>query len=110
MANSPPEHPTRLPDLRTERLLVRELVETDLDVYIEAVDGAWGSRTPREEHQRVLRWITASYAGLATVYQPPYGDRAVTLHDGTLVGLVGLVPALGPFPSLLDGVEFTVPS
>ena len=84
---------------------MRELVETDLDAYIAAVDGAWGTTTPRAEHQQVLRWITASYAGLATVYQPPYGDRAVTLHDGTLVGLVGLVPALGPFPSLLDGVD-----
>jgi RimJ/RimL family protein N-acetyltransferase len=96
-------HPTRLPDLRTERLLVRELVETDLDLYAETVDRAWGTTARLEEHRRTLAWVAGSYARLAALYQPPYGDRAITLQDGTLVGLVGLVPALGPFPWLLDG-------
>jgi RimJ/RimL family protein N-acetyltransferase len=31
------------------------------------------------------------------MYQPPYGDRVVTLLDGTFVGMVGVVPSLGPY-------------
>jgi ribosomal-protein-alanine N-acetyltransferase len=97
------EHPTRIPDLITERLVVRELAEDDLDAYAETVDRAWGTSTPREEHRRLLAWTAKGYDSLASLYQPPYGDRAVTLGDGTLIGLVGLVPALGPFGALLDG-------
>jgi len=29
--------------------------------------------------------------------QPPYGERAIELTDGTFVGMVGVVPSYGPF-------------
>ena len=43
----------------------------------------------------------AAPAALADLSQPPYGERAVVLAaTGEVVGLVGLVPALGPFAQL----------
>src|SRR5207249_1776037 len=50
------------------------------------------------ERRRWLEWTVASYAQLAALHQPPYGDRAVVLkRSGEVVGLCGLVPLLGPF-------------
>ncbi|HEY3765134.1 MAG TPA: GNAT family protein [Gaiellales bacterium] len=78
-----------MPPLPTARLLVRELAPADL-ASVEAIAGgdrgAW------------LHWTGDGYAQLAELRQPPYGERGVELRDsGELVGLVGLVPALGPF-------------
>jgi RimJ/RimL family protein N-acetyltransferase len=98
-----PDQPTRLPVLRTGRLVIRELVDDDLEAYADTVDRAWDTTTPLDEHRQTLAWTARSYDGLAALHQPPYGDRAVTLTDGTLVGLLGLVPSLGPFAWLLDG-------
>ena len=53
--------------------------------------------------RRWLTWAVAAPAALADLHQPPYGERAVVLAaTGELVGLVGLVPAVGPFDQL-DG-------
>jgi ribosomal-protein-alanine N-acetyltransferase len=47
---------------------------------------------------RWLRWTALSYRQLDALRQPPYGERGIVLNDsGRLVGLVGLVPSLGPF-------------
>jgi RimJ/RimL family protein N-acetyltransferase len=82
----------RIPPLRTPRLTVRELEAGDL-AAVEEVEG--GGR------ERWLRWTALSYEQLAELRQPPYGERGVVLNDsGRLVGLVGLVPALGPFGQL----------
>jgi RimJ/RimL family protein N-acetyltransferase len=79
----------RIPPLRTSRLTVRELESGDL-AAVEEVEG--GGR------DRWLRWTALSYEQLAELRQPPYGERGVVLNDsGRLVGLVGLVPSLGPF-------------
>jgi RimJ/RimL family protein N-acetyltransferase len=86
----------RVPRLETERLIVRELRPGDeiADVLGERRDD-W------------LRWTVNGYARYAELMQPPYGERGVELRDtGRLVGLVGLVPSLGPFgllPSLAGG-------
>jgi RimJ/RimL family protein N-acetyltransferase len=37
---------------------------------------------------------------METLTAPPYGERAIELRDGTVAGLVGLVPSLGPFGRL----------
>jgi ribosomal-protein-alanine N-acetyltransferase len=79
----------RIPALRTPRLTVRELEAGDRTA-VEAVIGG--------DRERWLRWTELSYEQLAELRQPPYGERAIALNDsGSLVGLVGLVPALGPF-------------
>ena len=89
---------TALPVLRTPRLVIRPLGEADED----------GCRSvlavPDEDgFRRWLTWAVAAPGALADLHQPPYGERAVVLAaTGELVGLVGLVPAVGPFDQL-DG-------
>jgi RimJ/RimL family protein N-acetyltransferase len=79
----------RIPPLRTSRLTVRELEAGDLGP-VEAVEGG--------DRERWLRWTRLSYEQLAALRQPPYGERGIVLNEsGRLVGLVGLVPSLGPF-------------
>jgi len=73
-----------------------------------ALSRAWREADPdsaesRESRERWLRWTVESYAELAALMQPPYGDRAVCLLEGgQLVGSAGLVPSYGPFGQL-DG-------
>ncbi|MCK6577856.1 MAG: GNAT family N-acetyltransferase [Anaerolineae bacterium] len=85
--------------LRTERLIVRPFEPSDLDAITAVLDEGFGA-APREARQRWLAWQIASYTELARLWQPPYGDRAVTLHDGRLIGAVGFVPCWGPFEKL----------
>ncbi|HEY6409649.1 MAG TPA: GNAT family protein, partial [Ktedonobacteraceae bacterium] len=100
--------------LETERLIVRPFTMDDLDVVHQLLDvdlreagfGTEGA-VSREERQRWLRWMVMNYEELAKLYQPPYGDRAVTLKQtGQVVGACGYVPCLAPFgqlPSLRGG-------
>jgi RimJ/RimL family protein N-acetyltransferase len=82
----------RIPTLRTPRLTVRELEAGDL-AAVEEVDG--------DGRERWLHWTELSYEQLAELRQPPYGERGIVLNEsGRLVGLVGLVPSLGPFGQL----------
>lgn len=54
-----------------------------------------------EQRSAWLDWTILSDQQHALLYQPPYGERAVTLKStGELVGAVGLVPSLGPFEQL----------
>jgi ribosomal-protein-alanine N-acetyltransferase len=78
-----------MPPLESARLTVRELAAGDR-AALEHIAGA--------DRERWLTWTVSSYEQLAELHQPPYGERAVVLREsGRLVGLVGLVPALGPF-------------
>ena len=53
------------------------------------------------ERERWLRWTMLGYGEMASLHQPPYGDRAVVLReDGRLIGSCGYVPSLGPFDQL----------
>jgi RimJ/RimL family protein N-acetyltransferase len=79
----------RVPPLESDRLTVRELRAGDRAAVEELLGG---------DRERWLRWTTLGYEQLAELHQPPYGERAVMLREsGRLVGLVGLVPSLGPF-------------
>jgi RimJ/RimL family protein N-acetyltransferase len=89
---------TALPVLSTPRLVIRPLGDTDEDACRSVL------AVPDEDgFRRWLTWAVAAPAALADLHQPPYGERAVVLAaTAELVGLVGLVPALGPFDQL-DG-------
>jgi RimJ/RimL family protein N-acetyltransferase len=79
----------RIPPLATPRLNVRELRAADRTA-VEHVAGG--------DRERWLEWTGLAYEQLDELRQPPYGERAVELRgSGELIGLVGLVPALGPF-------------
>lgn len=97
---------TAMPVLTGERLLIRPFTMDDLERVHQVLMGAWGipaerERAERDEHERWLRWVVLNYAGLADLMQPPYGERAVSLKvGGEMVGVAGLVPALGPFGQL----------
>jgi [ribosomal protein S5]-alanine N-acetyltransferase len=97
---------TALPDIETERLIIRPFVMDDLNVAHRVLSAAWqelefGHATTLPERERWLRWNVETEAMLAELYQPPYGDRAVVLKsENRLVGSVGLVPSLGPFGQL----------
>jgi RimJ/RimL family protein N-acetyltransferase len=90
--------------LQSERLLVRDLITTDLEAVhaVLDLDLRWDHRS-RTDRAQWLNWTIADYEQRALLHQPPYGDYGVELVEtGHLVGLVGLVPSLMPF-GLLPG-------
>lgn len=98
-----------VPVLETDRLLVRPFTLADLDAAWQLIDGeiypeqpgAAPSSEQRAERERWLQWTVLSYERLAALYQPPYGDRAVTLRtSGELIGVVGYTPCFHPFGQL----------
>ncbi|HMQ29328.1 MAG TPA: GNAT family N-acetyltransferase [Chloroflexaceae bacterium] len=98
-----------LPALTTDRLLIRPFTMGDLDAAVRVLDeeiygpAAAGARAARE---RWLQWTVLSYEQLALLYQPPYGDRAVTLRaTGELIGAVGYAPCYHPFGQLGSFVQ-----
>jgi RimJ/RimL family protein N-acetyltransferase len=96
-----------IPKLETERLIVRELRDDDLEachaLYIE-IGFADADKTDEEnkrERGAWLDWTIRNYEQLNLLYQPPYGDRGIEdKASGRLVGAVGLVPVLAPFAQL----------
>lgn len=89
---------TGLPVIRTPRLVIRPLADPDETACRSVL------AVPDEDaFRRWFTWAVAAPGALADLHQPPYGERAVVLAaTGELVGLVGLVPSLGPFAQL-DG-------
>ncbi|MBX3086071.1 MAG: GNAT family N-acetyltransferase [Anaerolineae bacterium] len=86
--------------LTTPRLTIRPFVVEDLDAYHPIANAGFGEE-PLAERREWIEWVTRNYAGLARLYQPPYGDRAITLTaTGELIGSVGIVPSMGPFDKL----------
>jgi RimJ/RimL family protein N-acetyltransferase len=85
-----------LPVVRTQRLVIRPLSDSDGPACRSVLGVPDG-----DAFRRWFTWAVAAPAALADLLQPPYGERAVALAaTGELVGLVGLVPALGPFSQL----------
>lgn len=79
----------RVPPLETPRLIVRELGAADRPAV---------ERLLEADRRRWLEWTQLGYEQLAELHQPPYGERAIELRaSGEVIGLVGLVPSLGPF-------------
>jgi RimJ/RimL family protein N-acetyltransferase len=89
--------------LETDRLLVRDLDEADLDGVHQILDlDLWQPGRSRAERARWLTWTVLDYEQRKLAHQPPYGDYAIVLkRSNELVGLVGLVPSMMPF-ALLD--------
>ena len=78
--------------IETERLQVRPLSADDA-AAVRAISG--------EPHPGWLEWTAATYGQLEALHQPPYGERAICLRQGgELVGMVGVVPSMGPFAQL----------
>jgi|tagenome__1003787_1003787.scaffolds.fasta_scaffold20826598_2 RimJ/RimL family protein N-acetyltransferase len=89
---------TALPVIRTQRLTIRPLGDED-----ERACRAVLAVPDEDAYRRWFTWAVAAPAALADLHQPPYGERAVVLTaTRELIGLVGLVPAHGPFEQL-DG-------
>jgi RimJ/RimL family protein N-acetyltransferase len=68
---------------------------------LESVQTTYDAAPTREARERWLQWTVLNYGELGRLYQPPYGDRGVTLRaTGELLGLCGYVPSLMPFALL----------
>jgi RimJ/RimL family protein N-acetyltransferase len=91
-----------MPVLETERLILRPFELEDLDACHQLLDiEAWQTGRSLGDREAWLRWSVLNYAALATLRQPPYGDRAVVLRStGELVSSAGLVPGMMPFVRL----------
>jgi ribosomal-protein-alanine N-acetyltransferase len=97
-----------MPTLETERLAIRPFSMDDLaaahdlfDVQLADADIGTDFTGALAERERWLRWTILNYGQLATLRQPPYGDRAIVLRDGgRLIGSCGYVPCLAPFEQL----------
>ena len=89
----------RMPTLETERCAIRPFAMGDLEACDRLFRAVWGAPARREW----LEWASRNDKELAELYQPPYGDRALTLKaTGEIIGSVGFAPAFGPF-GLLPG-------
>jgi RimJ/RimL family protein N-acetyltransferase len=97
--------------LNTDRLLIRDLRESDLDAVHEILDlDLWQPGRSRPERATWLTWTILDYEQRRLAHQPPYGDYAIVLRrTNELVGLVGLVPSMMPF-GLLDHYPRTSPA
>jgi RimJ/RimL family protein N-acetyltransferase len=87
--------------LTTPRLTIRPFVMDDLEAYHAIANAGFGEADPLEERREWMEWTVRNYVGLARLYQPPYGDRAIVLNaTGELIGGVGIVPCMMPFDKL----------
>ena len=103
-----------MPVLETQRIRIRPLVSDDLaschrlNVEIGWADSSATDAQNLERRRQWVDWSVRNYEELARLTQPPYGERAIVRKDGgEFVGLVGLVPSMGPFGQLpgLGGEE-----
>ncbi len=85
-----------IPIFETERLVVRPFTLEDAG----AVDFLFPPEAPAHEKSEWLQWISLNHRMLERLGQPPYGDRAVCLKSGELIGSVGVVPYTAEFERL----------
>lgn len=100
----------RLPPLETDRLVIRDFCAQDLDDLhrILDVDIDLEPHLSIEDRRRWLDWSIMNYPQLAGLYQPPYGERAVTLRaTGELIGATGYSPMFHPLSEMLQGRSST---
>jgi ribosomal-protein-alanine N-acetyltransferase len=98
MNGSPADEPLMdMPRLETERLLIRPFADADLP----AVRAILEVDSTDAGSERYVRHGGLNAVVLSELGQPPLGDRAIVLRStDELIGLVGLVPAFGPFDQL----------
>jgi RimJ/RimL family protein N-acetyltransferase len=105
---------TEMPILTTGRLLIRTFLMNDLERVYQIMDvefsddqNPFDETKVRQERKDWLSWSIANHVQLGEMYQPPYGEKAITLRDsGEVIGACGLVPCLGPYgllPALASG-------
>lgn len=84
--------------LSTARLAIRPFSDDDLHDFMHLNHEAFDAPLDENATREWLTWTQLNYRQLARMYQPPYGDYAVTLADtGELVGSVGLVQTVVPW-------------
>lgn len=96
----------RLPPLETERLVIRDFAPQDFEVVHRILDcqGNFERPATRQERQSWFDWSCMSYSAFASLYQPPWGDRAVTLKEtGDVIGVVGYTTMWHPLTEMLEG-------
>jgi len=99
---------SEMPILQTRRLRIRPSVIADLPDVRRILDVTLreGGLQPDEidalsTRARWLEWTVLSYAQLARLHQPPYGDRAILLlSSGQIIGASSFVPCLSAFEPL----------
>ena len=96
-----------IPNLETQRLLIRPFEMDDLHAVHAVLERCFGDGSRAndanaiEERHPWLQWASMNPHELAKLSQPPYGDRAIVLKaTGALIGAVGLVPCLDAFDQL----------
>ena len=88
----------RIPTLKTERLIIRELTMDDLESINSVLNRSMGWEMPISERQRWLQWTVLGYEMFSMLEQPHYGERAIVLKEtGEIIGAVGIVPYLDTF-------------
>jgi RimJ/RimL family protein N-acetyltransferase len=93
----------RVPVLETERLRIRPFSLDDLDDVHRLLDAEvqFGGVLSRQQRADWLHWTVLCYEQLASLYQPPYGDRALVRQDtGALIGACGYVPLIDFFSQI----------
>jgi ribosomal-protein-alanine N-acetyltransferase len=87
-----------LPNLFTERLHIRPYAANEAPQRNELARQAFDIELPMQATRDWLEWTRLSYTHFANLDQPPYGDYAVALREGTtVVGSVGIVPSVVPW-------------
>ena len=96
-----------IPNLETQRLLIRPFEMDDLQAIHTVLNRAFGDGSRADDANAIeqrrpwLQWASVNPHELAKLSQPPYGDRASVLKaTGALIGSVGLVPCLDAFDQL----------
>ncbi|WP_420631178.1 GNAT family N-acetyltransferase [Candidatus Leptofilum sp.] len=99
-----------IPILESARLRIRPFQNSDLPkLFLIKQAIGWVNPKKTVEQQRAaeadyLAWSVMNERELASLGQPPYGDRAIILKENAqLIGSVGLVPCVdvyGQLPSL----------
>jgi [ribosomal protein S5]-alanine N-acetyltransferase len=88
----------RIPTISTEHLLIRDFSPNDAEdwrpIVREGFDADYSAEGAREHLMQQVGMTEL----LASIGQPPYGDRAILLRETSqLIGSVGLVPSLIPW-------------
>lgn len=91
----------------SERLVIRSFQSADLIDIHRILDLTFGDGSKIDDPEAIaeraswLQWSILSHKWYPTLYQPPYGERAIVLKSsGELIGSIGLVPCLDSFEQL----------